>query len=103
MSIKYTWLDYQNGCHELHACGCNHTKKHKYGQPLNILARYDSTNLKDLCREVAIEFNSDFAQDNGVTAEEYVDSGEGYEVSTTATEGVRIMPCVRFANTKEVA
>jgi hypothetical protein len=56
-----------------------------------------------LCREVAIFFNSDFAQDNGVTAEEYVDSGEGYEVSTTATEGVRIMPCVRFVNTKEVA
>ena len=102
MSIKYSWVNYQNGCHELHACGCNHSKQGR-GEPDKYEVSYDSTNLKDLCREVAIEFNSDFAQDNGVTAEEYVDSGEGYEVSTTATEGVRIMPCVRFANTKEVA
>jgi len=93
---KYDWVDYRNGLHEVHACGCSHPKRSVLAQ---VEARsFSATNLKDLCREISMDFNKDFALDNEVTIEEYLDSGEGYEVSITAKQGVRIMPCVKFAN-----
>jgi len=93
---KYDWVDYSNGLHEVHACGCSHPKRSVLAQ---VEARsFSATNLKDLCREISMDFNKDFALDNEVTIEEYLDSGEGYEVSITAKQGVRIMPCVKFAN-----
>jgi hypothetical protein len=92
---KYSWVNYNNGLHEVHACGCSHSKSF-HSVPDKYECSYVATNLKDLCREIAMEFNSDFAQDDGVTIEEYLDSGKGYEVSRTTKEGVRIMPCVKF-------
>jgi hypothetical protein len=94
---KYDWVDYSNGLHEVHACGCSHSKSF-HGAPEKWERSFCATNLKDLCREIAMDFNKDFALDNEVTIEEYLDSGEGYEVSITAKQGVRIMPCVKFAN-----
>ena len=43
-----------------------------------------------------MDFNKDLAGDHDMTIEEYLDSGKGYEVSTKASQGVRIMPCVNF-------
>ena len=93
-ATKYDWIDYTNGLHEVHACGCSHTKRSVLA--LVEVRSFSATNLKDLCREISMDFNKDLAGDHDMTIEEYLDSGEGYEVSTKAREGVRIMPCVNF-------
>jgi hypothetical protein len=93
--MKLKWIDYQNGRHEVHLCGCSHDKKlhyHVYSHEIETQAK----SLKELCREIALSFNADFARDNGMTAAEYIDGGDGYEVGRNVEEGVRIMPCVKF-------
>jgi hypothetical protein len=97
-TTKYDWVDYSNGLHEVHACGCSHPKRSVLAQ---VEARsFSATNLKDLCREISMDFNKDLAGDHDMTIEEFLDSGKGWEVSTKATrsyrQGVRIMPCVNF-------
>jgi len=93
--MKLKWIDYQNGRHEVHLCGCSHSKK-LCSYPESHEIETQATSLSELCREIALNFNSDFARDNGMTAAEYIDSGEGYPVGRNAGEGVRIMPCVKF-------
>jgi hypothetical protein len=93
--MKLKWIDYQNGRHEVHLCGCAHSKKlHFYPESHEIETQAKS--LSELCREIALDFNKDFARDNGMTAAEYIDGGDGYEVGRNVEEGVRIMPCVKF-------
>ena len=79
---------------EIHACGCSHKKSMRVDDRYD--AEYRGSNLKDLCREIALEYNHDLAGDHNMTPEAYVDSGEGWEVSTSPKAHVRIMPCVKF-------
>jgi len=80
---------------EIHACGCSHKKNMRVDDRYD--AEYHSTNLKDLCREISLEFNADLAGDRDMTPEAYIDSGEGWEVSTSPKAHIRIMPCIKFA------
>ncbi|CAK0742656.1 hypothetical protein CCP3SC1AL1_1190016 [Gammaproteobacteria bacterium] len=93
--MKLKWIDYQNGKHEVHLCGCSHSKKLCFYLETHEIET-QAIGLNELCREIALDFNSDFARDNGMTASEYIDSGEGYPVGRNVGEGVRIMPCIKF-------
>jgi len=80
---------------EIHACGCSHKKSVRVEDRYD--AEYRGSNLKDLCREISLEFNADLAGDHDMTPEAYIDSGEGWEVSTSPKAHIRIMPCVKFS------
>ena len=77
---------------EIHACGCEHRKPNAEVDRVE----YAGDTLDQLQRSVAIEVNHDLAGDKDMSVEEYIDSGEGYEVGREAGLPVRIMPCVKF-------
>lgn len=77
---------------EIHACGCEHKKPNAEVDKVE----YAGDTLDQLQRSVAIEVNHDLAGDKDMSVEEYIDTGEGYEVSRRIGSPVRIMPCVKF-------
>lgn len=81
-----------NGTTEFHNCGCSHDKGLGYTDEIEM----DATNLKELCHELELWVNEDFASDYGMTVEDYVASGEGYRVGTSKFYDFRVFPCVKF-------
>jgi hypothetical protein len=90
----YAVTVFNDGGQEIHACGCSHKKSVRVQDRYD--AQYHSTNIKDLCREIALEYNHDLAGDHDMTPEEYIDSGMAWDVSTSPDAHIRIMPCVKF-------
>jgi len=88
---------YSDTACEVHACGCRHREK-MFGH--KIRRNFKGDTMEELIRDVALDYNSDFAGDNGMTPEEYVDGGNGYHVGTEKNDEVRIMPCVKFGEVK---
>jgi len=88
---------YSDTACEVHACGCKHREK-MFGH--KIRRKFKGGTMAELIRSVALDYNSDFAGDNGMTPEEYVDGGNGYHVGTEKNDVVRIMPCVKFEEVK---
>jgi hypothetical protein len=84
---------------EFHACGCAHTKKKK---PFSFTYQdeYKGDTLAELKREIELEWNADFANDNGVTPEEYIENYGGMVAGTEEGSELRIMPCVKFGGGK---
>ena len=88
---------YSDTACEVHACGCKHREK-MFGH--KIRRKFKGGTMAELIRSVALDYNSDFAGDNGMSPEEYVDGGNGYHVGTEKNDVVRIMPCVKFGEVK---
>jgi len=94
--VVYFESYYDTAC-EVHACGCKHREK-MFGH--KIRRKFKGGTMAELIRSVELDYNHDFAGDNGMTPEEYVDGGNGYEVGTGKGDSVRIMPCVKFGDVK---
>jgi hypothetical protein len=84
---------------EIHACGCSHSKARRSGTE-TFRHEYAGDSVKGLAHELELSWNSDLAGDNGMTVEEYVADGGGYQAGTAVGSAIRIMPCVKFS--KEV-
>lgn len=91
MKVRVT--DGSNGTTEFHNCGCSHDKG-GFGYTYEI--EMNATNLKELCHELELWANEDFASDYGMTVEDYVASGEGYRVGKEKDLAFRVFPCIKF-------
>jgi hypothetical protein len=52
--------------------------------------------MKELLHEIELEFNKDFASSDGMTPEEYVESGQGYIASFEKDSDLRVFRCIKF-------
>jgi hypothetical protein len=91
--MKVKQVTCNNGTTEYHTESCNHTSYYADG---SYIMEFNASNMKELKHEINIDFNKDFASDYGLTPEEYVASGEGYQASTKAGSDVRIFSCIKF-------
>ena len=66
-----------------------------------IKRNFKGENINQLIRSIALDYSEDFARDNGMTPEEYVDTLLGDAVGTEKGDLVRIMPCVKFEKKPE--
>lgn len=81
---------------EIHACGCAHSKAKRSGSE-TYQQEYAGNSVRELAHELEISWNVDLARDNGMTVEDYVADGGGYQAGTSPGSGIRIMPCVKFS------
>jgi hypothetical protein len=95
MKIKVT--DYSNGTHEFHAVDCVHQKTIHSSNGDSFFKEFDASNKKELINQIELWFNKDFASSNGMTPEEYIASGDGYECSTESGSDLHLFPCVKFS------
>lgn len=90
--MKVRATDGGNGTTEFHNCGCSHEKGYGFSYEIEV----DATNLNELCRELELYVNEDFAGDYGMTVEDFVAEGMGYSVGKGKDEAFRVFPCIKF-------
>jgi hypothetical protein len=91
MKIQVAQAAWGGGC-EYHRVGCAHNKG--FDDPYEI--EVSASNMKELCRELTLDVNHDFAADHGMTVDQYLEEIGGYEVGTARHLEHRVMPCVKF-------
>ena len=89
MEVRST--DGSNGRWEFHAVNCKHNSS-GWGEIIEV----EATNMKELCHQLELWFNDDFAGDYGMTVEEYVAEGLGYQITTDKDSEFRVFPCCKF-------
>lgn len=84
----------QDGTQEYHQVGCSHSKNFVgcFVEEIEV----EASNLQQLCSELEAIVNQDFAEEQGMSVEEYLAEGNGYRVNTTPGSEFRVFPCVKF-------
>ena len=98
--MKIKVITCHDGTTQYHAESCKHLARNAHF-PLTEELEFNASSMKELFHLIEIEFNNDFAISEGMTAEEYVASGEGYKASFDANETIQVFRCIKFANKKE--
>jgi hypothetical protein len=91
--MKVRQVTCSNGRTEYHAESCNHTNL--YADDVYMM-HFNANNMKELLHEIELEFNKDFASSDGMTPEEYVESGQGYIASFEKDSDLRVFRCIKF-------
>ena len=91
--MKVKQVTCTNGTTEYHAESCNHTNLYADG---SYIMEFNASNMKQLMHEIELEFNSDFASSEGMTQEEYCESGLGYKPSLEKGSDLRVFRCIKF-------
>lgn len=92
--MKIKAISHDNCRHEFHQIGCAHDKG--FGGSHTYEIDVDANNMKELCHQLELNINADFAADYGMSVAEYVAAGEGYRVSKSADAIFRVFPCIKF-------
>ncbi len=81
--------------HEFHAPNCGHLSRGV--KPDGVYeTEVEAHDLDSLIYALECENNADYANDNGLTVEEYLANGEGYRIGTTQGYEWRVFPCIKF-------
>lgn len=98
--MKIKVISCNNGTTQYHAESCNHLARNAHFPDIEEM-EFNASSMKELIHLIEIEFNKDFASDEGMTPEEYVASGLGEKASFKNDEAIQVFRCIKFTNKKE--
>ena len=98
--MKIKVISCNDGTTQYHAPSCKHLARNAHFPDTEEM-EFNASSMKELFHLIEIEFNDQFANDEGMTPEEYVATGQGYKASFDPNETLQVFRCIKFANKKE--
>jgi hypothetical protein len=98
--MKIKVISCNNGTTQYHAESCKHLARNAHFPDIEEM-EFNASSMKELFHLIEIQFNNDFASDEGMTPQEYVASGLGEKASFDPNASLQVFRCIKFTNKKE--